>query len=48
MTKLPTLQRRIARYLAVTERWGYDVQSIEIVDIVVDYLNEQSYKKNRN
>ena len=46
MTRLPTLQRAIARYLASTSNdLSYDVISIGIVEIVIHYLTEQSYKK---
>lgn len=47
MTKLPTLQRRISRYLAV--KYSDDLTSDElamgIVGVVIDYLTEQSYKR---
>lgn len=47
MTKLPTLQRRIARYLSVkySDDLTSDELAIGIVGVIVDYLTEQSYKK---
>lgn len=47
MTKLPTLQRRIARYLSTDydENLSYDEHAIKIVELIVDYLTEQSVKR---
>ena len=47
MTKLPTLQRRIARYLSVkySDDLTSDELSMGIVGVVIDYLTEQSVKR---